>query len=146
MLALAGAAWLSSLNGGMTIMKRTIYTSVSVLALFAAAPAMAQSNGSTVTQSGAYNDAAVAQNGSNASSTVEQTGNGTNFERRNIVEVIQSGNSASSTVSQSGSDRNEAEVIQNGDSDRSEEHTSELQSLMRISYAVFCLKKKKKSN
>src|SRR3546814_6753143 len=29
------------------------------------------------------------------------------------------------------------------DTDRSEEHTSELQSLMRISYAVFCLKKKK---
>src|SRR3546814_9739640 len=29
---------------------------------------------------------------------------------------------------------------------RSEEHTSELQSLMRISYAVFCLKKKKKKN
>src|SRR3546814_8642418 len=28
---------------------------------------------------------------------------------------------------------------------RSEEHTSELQSLMRISYAVFCLKKKKQS-
>src|SRR3546814_13541546 len=33
--------------------------------------------------------------------------------------------------------RNEPDV-------RSEEHTSELQSLMRISYAVFCLKKKKK--
>src|SRR3546814_8413616 len=29
---------------------------------------------------------------------------------------------------------------------RSEEHTSELQSLMRISYAVFCLKKKKNMN
>src|SRR3546814_1174531 len=29
---------------------------------------------------------------------------------------------------------------------RSEEHTSELQSLMRISYAVFCLKKKKKTH
>src|SRR3546814_4499879 len=29
---------------------------------------------------------------------------------------------------------------------RSEEHTSELQSLMRISYAVFCLKKKKSAN
>src|SRR3546814_5536364 len=29
---------------------------------------------------------------------------------------------------------------------RSEEHTSELQSLMRISYAVFCLKKKNKKN
>src|SRR3546814_5436284 len=31
------------------------------------------------------------------------------------------------------------------DDRRSEEHTSELQSLMRISYAVFCLKKKKKN-
>src|SRR3546814_3421408 len=31
----------------------------------------------------------------------------------------------------------------NSDESRSEEHTSELQSLMRISYAVFCLKKKK---
>src|SRR3546814_7275687 len=30
-----------------------------------------------------------------------------------------------------------------GDQERSEEHTSELQSLMRTSYAVFCLKKKK---
>src|SRR3546814_1330906 len=29
---------------------------------------------------------------------------------------------------------------------RSEEHTSELQSIIRISYAVFCLKKKKKNN
>src|SRR3546814_7646429 len=32
-----------------------------------------------------------------------------------------------------------------GEVDRSEEHTSELQSLMRISYAVFCLKKKRKT-
>src|SRR3546814_14789971 len=32
-----------------------------------------------------------------------------------------------------------------GSMDRSEEHTSELQSLMRISYAVFCLKKKKET-
>src|SRR3546814_4828396 len=32
-----------------------------------------------------------------------------------------------------------------GDGGRSEEHTSELQSLMRISYAVFCLKKKTKT-
>src|SRR3546814_4955471 len=31
-------------------------------------------------------------------------------------------------------------------SDRSEEHTSELQSLMRISYAVFCLKKKNRQH
>src|SRR3546814_8133551 len=35
---------------------------------------------------------------------------------------------------------------QPGDLARSEEHTSELQSLMRISYAVFCLKKKKKKH
>src|SRR3546814_3044758 len=33
-----------------------------------------------------------------------------------------------------------------GERNRSEEHTSELQSLMRISYAVFCLKKKKTMN
>src|SRR3546814_7679780 len=42
-----------------------------------------------------------------------------------------------------------AEAIAHGDDaghGRSEEHTSELQSLMRISYAVFCLKKKKKKN
>src|SRR3546814_6777096 len=32
------------------------------------------------------------------------------------------------------------------ENDRSEEHTSELQSLMRISYAVFCLKKKNTKN
>src|SRR3546814_9165765 len=34
-------------------------------------------------------------------------------------------------------------VATQSSADRSEEHTSELQSLMRISYAVFCLKKKK---
>src|SRR3546814_8123052 len=34
-------------------------------------------------------------------------------------------------------------VVADGQRIRSEEHTSELQSLMRISYAVFCLKKKK---
>src|SRR3546814_10212558 len=37
------------------------------------------------------------------------------------------------------------EVHRVPDEDRSEEHTSELQSLMRISYAVFCLKKKTKT-
>src|SRR3546814_3884335 len=39
-----------------------------------------------------------------------------------------------------GNERRVVAVIGDG---RSEEHTSELQSLMRISYAVFCLKKKK---
>src|SRR3546814_2463132 len=38
-----------------------------------------------------------------------------------------------------------ARMRANLDMTRSEEHTSELQSLMRISYAVFCLKKKKTS-
>src|SRR3546814_6776884 len=37
-------------------------------------------------------------------------------------------------------------VVQGHPAIRSEEHTSELQSLMRISYAVFCLKKKKTQN
>src|SRR3546814_4149078 len=37
----------------------------------------------------------------------------------------------------------DAVVARNLIRERSEEHTSELQSLMRISYAVFCLKKKK---
>src|SRR3546814_7323236 len=39
--------------------------------------------------------------------------------------------------------RNRCRRCCNGSAARSEEHTSELQSLMRISYAVFCLKKKK---
>src|SRR3546814_1402890 len=37
-------------------------------------------------------------------------------------------------------------VVNSKITDRSEEHTSELQSLMRISYAVFCLKKKNKKS
>src|SRR3546814_9252951 len=37
-------------------------------------------------------------------------------------------------------------IVSQSDLQRSEEHTSELQSLMRISYAVFCLKKKKNRN
>src|SRR3546814_7181704 len=42
--------------------------------------------------------------------------------------------------------RRRAAVWRPGSGCRSEEHTSELQSLMRISYAVFCLKKKKKTH
>src|SRR3546814_8390863 len=41
--------------------------------------------------------------------------------------------------------RHEATATLGSSLTRSEEHTSELQSLMRISYAVFCLKKKKKT-
>src|SRR3546814_4551684 len=39
-----------------------------------------------------------------------------------------------------------SEYIGKSNTNRSEEHTSELQSLMRISYAVFCLKKKQKKD
>src|SRR3546814_4498222 len=42
--------------------------------------------------------------------------------------------------------RDDVDSGRDGRAQRSEEHTSELQSLMRISYAVFCLKKKKKNN
>src|SRR3546814_9541364 len=42
--------------------------------------------------------------------------------------------------------RRDQRIIRRRVHERSEEHTSELQSLMRISYAVFCLKKKKKNN
>src|SRR3546814_3548844 len=41
------------------------------------------------------------------------------------------------------SDKEPTERVATACGSRSEEHTSELQSLMRISYAVFCLKKKK---
>src|SRR3546814_1197351 len=43
-------------------------------------------------------------------------------------------------------ERGDQELVRDGieETSRSEEHTSELQSLMRSSYAVFCLKKKKK--
>src|SRR3546814_4357295 len=46
-------------------------------------------------------------------------------------------------VEEPGEHRDQADERQIGKGDRSEEHTSELQSLMRISYAVFCLKKKR---
>src|SRR3546814_5942012 len=42
--------------------------------------------------------------------------------------------------------RRRQHAARGGNARRSEEHTSELQSLMRISYAVFCLKKKKYKN
>src|SRR3546814_4151213 len=40
---------------------------------------------------------------------------------------------------------NDPTSLEETSTDRSEEHTSELQSLMRLSYAVFCLKKKTKA-
>src|SRR3546814_3173617 len=48
-----------------------------------------------------------------------------------------------STTGSAGVSADVASSVGTSDAARSEEHTSELQSLMRISYAVFCLKKKK---
>src|SRR3546814_4639375 len=54
-----------------------------------------------------------------------------------LVEAIQQ------ELRQQGFDPGPADGVFGGKTRRSEEHTSELQSLMRISYAVFCLKKKR---
>src|SRR3546814_1303843 len=61
------------------------------------------------------------------------------------VDAIESAHAKISGPSQSGG-IGDARCMQRAERirQRSEEHTSELQSLMRISYAVFCLKKKKK--
>src|SRR3546814_9699466 len=68
---------------------------------------------------------------------IDGTTEGT-YRRGTIV-----GGAAAGTARQfrSGDDRRDGQLRGHR---RSEEHTSELQSLMRISYAVFCLKKKKK--
>src|SRR5690242_8847529 len=93
-----GAAWLSLLREGMTTMKSTIYATVSALALLAAAPAIAGTNNSTVTQSGTNGTATVTQTGSNSGSTVSQSGD------VDVATVNQSGATGSdSTVDQTGS-------------------------------------------
>jgi hypothetical protein len=82
---------------------------------FAGAVSAQSNNNSTINQTGQYNDAVVDQNGSDAQSVVTQSGDGTNLDRQNEVSVTQDGVGAFSSVSQAGSDRNEAEVIQDGD-------------------------------
>src|SRR3546814_9441947 len=57
-----------------------------------------------------------------------------------------SGRTKSGPTVQADSATVSAADFSNSSAARSEEHTSELQSLMHISYAVFCLKKKKKIN
>src|SRR3546814_7083890 len=64
-----------------------------------------------------------------------------------MVDVVVAGDRAGEAFAhvadgQRGGDDVDADAV----SHRSEEHTSELQSLMRISYAVFCLKNKKTAN
>src|SRR3546814_8991663 len=72
-------------------------------------------------------------------------------ERRHDVERARTGRGGyedlgvvrGAALAQRGGDRLEGERAVRPGERRSEEHTSELQSLMRISYAVFCLKNKK---
>src|SRR3546814_9829660 len=62
--------------------------------------------------------------------------------RAGLGDIAQAGHRALGAAARSSGTRLECRL---GAACRSEEHTSELQSLMRISYAVFCLKKKKKN-
>src|SRR3546814_10211262 len=59
-----------------------------------------------------------------------------------LIEVGTTGRFGDQMIAGAFSDAHRVLGARPGDADRSEEHTSELQSLMRISYAVFCLKKK----
>src|SRR3546814_5412778 len=116
-----------------------------------------------------YNEASVSQTGDENTSVVLQSGvNGAvgdpdgnygSADAAALVGVTQFGDGNGSVITQTG-DNTVAEVFQLGNDNvssinhagnfsnaaRSEEHTSELQSLMRISYAVFCLKNKKRTN
>src|SRR3546814_6005272 len=122
-------------------MKKSILASVSAAALMMGAPAVAQDNTSTVTQSGDGQSATVNQTGANDLSTVTQS------NADNTATVNQNGGlGGTSLVTQSGAG-NTATLNQTDDGDdlygqgfvppsstRSEEHTSELPSLMRNQY------------
>src|SRR3546814_2314106 len=61
----------------------------------------------------------------------------------NVSTAVPAGYQPGQLVQQRNQQLMEAARASQGAATRSEEHTSELQSLMRISYAVFCLKKKR---
>src|SRR3546814_8596707 len=63
----------------------------------------------------------------------------------NLLQQINAVRQAIQVVAQGKQQIAEAQKLYQDLNKRSEEHTSELQSLMRISYAVFCLKKKNKT-
>src|SRR3546814_10564622 len=76
---------------------------------------------------------------------VMEAGDSVYFDAATPHAVIAVGNGEATIltiVSLAGQGHREGKILH---PDRSEEHTSELQSLMRNSYAVFCLKKKKKN-
>src|SRR3546814_1253648 len=76
--------------------------------------------------------------------TLILTGNGDVLEPVDGIAAIGSGGNFALAAARALIEyENDAETLARKAMARSEEHTSELQSLMRISYAVFCLKKKK---
>src|SRR3546814_4424163 len=87
------------------------------------------------------------------SQLLESTGSAVAEVGHPAIRAVQHAEQAAVVEDRDGDHRNDAlrlglppEVMGDaGRGARSEEHTSELQSLMRISYAVFCLKKKKKT-
>src|SRR3546814_1942184 len=83
--------------------------------------------------------------------TSQQSSTDTNIKENTNQSQSQSTTGQTSTnTSQTGTTNQSTTGTQSSDTvdrqNRSEEHTSELQSLMRISYAVFCLKKKTKNH
>src|SRR3546814_879576 len=80
-----------------------------------------------------------------AGQLVDMPGGGGNLVKGSDGNLVASGKLAAALDSQLASDNPQALGSPVRIGLRSEEHTSELQSLMRISYAVFCLKKKKKN-
>src|SRR3546814_10045644 len=77
---------------------------------------------------------------------VGESGSGKSVTAHSILQLLpQTGSRTTGSICYRGQELvgAEARVLRQLRGDRSEEHTSELQSLMRISYAVFCLKKKK---
>src|SRR3546814_10878515 len=105
-----------------------------------------------VLQDGGRNEAAVSQEGDDNQSFVVQQGiSNSTGNAGTSTGIMQIGDDNFSSVNQAPSNNAKETVAQTGNANqpyvdqRSEEHTSELQSLMRNSYAVFCLKKKKNS-
>src|SRR3546814_5802281 len=64
-------------------------------------------------------------------------------EQRGALDHVTSARGISNVIGYAGTGKSAMLGVAREAWERSEEHTSELQSLMRISYAVFCLKKKK---
>src|SRR3546814_7401126 len=66
--------------------------------------------------------------------------------RVEVEETPAEGEEAAAAAPQAAAEGEAKDAAEGEEKKRSEEHTSELQSLMRISYAVFCLKKKNKKD